>query len=47
MEGDYECYCSNGDLNSRGNFINNKMYGYWEFCYTNNGLKEIGYFIYE
>jgi antitoxin component YwqK of YwqJK toxin-antitoxin module len=42
--GYWEYYWSNGQLYSKGNYINGEKHGYWEDYYDNGKLKRKGYY---
>ncbi len=43
--GYWEFYYSNGNLNSKGNYINGKAYGYWEYYYIIGKLAYKGNYV--
>ena len=43
--GYWEDYYANGQLSSKGNYVNGKEHGYWEWYYSNGQLKSKTYYI--
>lgn len=43
--GYWELYWSNGNIRSKGYYINDKRYGYWEYYYYNGQLMYKGNFV--
>ena len=45
QHGYWEDYYPNGNLWSKGNYVDGKPHGYWEYYYYNGNLNQIIYYI--